>query len=118
MFKNQNTEITEVVSDMLEADFSNYLNKLKLDDNNKLIDLEVHTEHAKALDEQLVKVKPNIHKLKRYTQKVLGRNKTFVDRLNDYKGYSFDNIQLMTWQENKDKGHRDCLNGINNKEKF
>ena len=26
-----------------------------------------------------------------------------VDRLDDYKGYSFDNIQLMTWRENLDK---------------
>ena len=38
-----------------------------------------------------------------------------VDRKNDYKGYSFDNIQLMTWNENKNKGHSDILNGINKK---
>lgn len=38
-----------------------------------------------------------------------------VDRLDDYKGYSFDNIQLMTWDENRLKGHRDAMNGINNK---
>lgn len=38
-----------------------------------------------------------------------------VDRLNDYSGYSLDNIQLMTWRENEQKGHNDMKNGINNK---
>ena len=41
--------------------------------------------------------------------------KPSVDRLNDYEGYSMDNIQLMTWGENKAKGHRDRKQGINNK---
>ena len=30
--------------------------------------------------------------------------KPSVDRLDDNKGYSFDNIQLITWKENHDKG--------------
>ena len=34
-----------------------------------------------------------------------------VDRIDDYKWYSFDNIQLMTWKENKDKSHKDMRNG-------
>ena len=38
-----------------------------------------------------------------------------VDRLDDYKGYSFDNIQLVTWEFNNKKGHDDMKNGINNK---
>ena len=38
-----------------------------------------------------------------------------IDRLDDYKGYSIDNIQLMTWIENKQKGYDDVKNGINNK---
>jgi len=38
-----------------------------------------------------------------------------IDRINDYKGYSLDNIQLMTWGENNNKGHSDRKNGINNK---
>lgn len=38
-----------------------------------------------------------------------------IDRKNDYKGYSIDNIQLMTWEENRKKGHNDRINGINNK---
>ena len=29
--------------------------------------------------------------------------KPSVDRPNDYKGYSLNNIQLMTWRENKEK---------------
>lgn len=39
-----------------------------------------------------------------------------IDRLDDYKGYSFDNIQLMTWIENKQKGHDSRKNGSNNKD--
>ena len=38
-----------------------------------------------------------------------------VDRLDDYKAYSFDNIRLVTWQENNNKGHFDRKNGLNNK---
>jgi hypothetical protein len=38
-----------------------------------------------------------------------------IDRKNDYKSYSFDNIQLMTWKENMEKGSFDRINGINNK---
>lgn len=38
-----------------------------------------------------------------------------VDRINDYKGYEFGNIQLMTWKENDAKNHRDIYNGINAK---
>lgn len=38
-----------------------------------------------------------------------------VDRLDDYKGYMFDNIQLMTWEENQRKYFNDKKNGINNK---
>ena len=41
--------------------------------------------------------------------------KPSVDRLDDYKGYSFDNIQLITWGENREKGTRDVKSGINNK---
>jgi len=37
------------------------------------------------------------------------------DRINDYLGYSLDNIQITTWKENFDKGHLDKKNGINNK---
>lgn len=37
--------------------------------------------------------------------------KPSVDRLDDSRGYSFDNIQLMTWAENKAKGHLDMRNG-------
>ena len=29
-----------------------------------------------------------------------------IDRLDDSKGYSFDNIQLITWKENNDKQNR------------
>lgn len=42
--------------------------------------------------------------------------KPSVDRIDDYKPYTIDNIQLMTWRENRDKCHRDKINGINNKQ--
>jgi hypothetical protein len=38
-----------------------------------------------------------------------------VDRLDDYKGYSFDNIQIITWRENCKKHHNDRRHGVNNK---
>lgn len=38
--------------------------------------------------------------------------KPSVDRLNDYKSYTFDNIQLTTWKENNNKAKRDTKNGI------
>jgi len=41
--------------------------------------------------------------------------KPSVDRINDYKPYTLDNLQLMTWQQNYDKGNTDAKNGINNK---
>ena len=38
-----------------------------------------------------------------------------VDRKDDYKSYTMDNIQLMTWKENLLKGARDRVLGRNNK---
>ena len=38
-----------------------------------------------------------------------------VNRKNDYIGYTMDNIELMTWGENKAKGEYDKKKGINNK---
>jgi len=35
------------------------------------------------------------------------------DRLNDYIGYKFGNIQLLTWKENNEKGRNDIKNDIN-----
>lgn len=47
-----------------------------------------------------------------------GYNKMLVpsfDRLDDYKPYTLDNIQLTTWTKNKKRGHEDMKKGINNK---
>lgn len=38
-----------------------------------------------------------------------------VDRIDDYKGYTMANIQLMTWKENNEKYKRDVKNKINTK---
>lgn len=38
------------------------------------------------------------------------------DRLDDYKPYTFDNLQILTWGENLEKSHADMKNGINNKQ--
>ena len=41
--------------------------------------------------------------------------KPSCDRIDDYGGYTLDNIQLMTWGENLRKSHKDRYNCINNK---
>lgn len=38
-----------------------------------------------------------------------------VDRINFKKGYTKDNIQLMTWNQNKEKGYCEKVDEINNK---
>jgi len=38
-----------------------------------------------------------------------------VDRLDDYKGYRFDNIQITTWEDNNLKGRSDIYSGKNTK---
>ena len=37
------------------------------------------------------------------------------DRIDDYKPYTLENLQLMSWNDNFLKGHRDRKNGVNNK---
>ena len=37
--------------------------------------------------------------------------KPSIDRIDDSQTYSFDNIQIMTWGENKAKGHSDTRSG-------
>jgi hypothetical protein len=39
--------------------------------------------------------------------------KPSVDRIDDFKSYSFDNIQLGTWQDNHNHQVKDILNGVN-----
>jgi len=41
--------------------------------------------------------------------------KPSIDRIDDYGGYSFENIQLMSWQENMDKAFIDIKSGKNSK---
>lgn len=41
--------------------------------------------------------------------------KPSIDRIDDYIGYSFENIRLVTWRENDEKGSRDIINGVNKK---
>jgi len=41
--------------------------------------------------------------------------KPSIDRLDDYKPYTLDNIRLVTWEENNKKAYRDVRNGVNNK---
>lgn len=37
------------------------------------------------------------------------------DRINDYQGYSFDNIQIVSWKQNQKNYFNDQMNGVNNK---
>lgn len=37
--------------------------------------------------------------------------KPSIDRVNDMKGYSFDNIKLVTWLDNKEHQYQDMLTG-------
>ena len=41
--------------------------------------------------------------------------KPSVDRLDDYKPYSFNNIRLVTWEDNHIKHNKDVINCINQK---
>ena len=38
------------------------------------------------------------------------------DRINDYEGYHFSNMQILTWRENSQKFRDNIMNGINNKQ--
>lgn len=38
-----------------------------------------------------------------------------IDRKDDYKSYTLDNIQITTWRQNNGRSHDDMRNGINNK---
>ena len=38
-----------------------------------------------------------------------------IDRIDDYKTYTFDNIQLMTFKENREKMYKDKRDGKNTK---
>ncbi|MCK5343243.1 MAG: hypothetical protein KAR20_07555 [Candidatus Heimdallarchaeota archaeon] len=42
--------------------------------------------------------------------------KPSFDRINDYNPYTLNNIQITTWQENYDRGNKDRVDGINNKQ--
>lgn len=37
--------------------------------------------------------------------------KPSVDRLDDFKGYSFNNMRLITWRENRQHQVNDIMNG-------
>jgi hypothetical protein len=38
--------------------------------------------------------------------------KPSVDRIDDFKGYSLDNIRLITWRGNREHQHSDIFNGV------
>ena len=38
--------------------------------------------------------------------------KPSIDRIDDYKGYTFDNMQLLNWRENNEKGRKSNKNKI------
>ena len=38
--------------------------------------------------------------------------KPSFDRIDNTKDYSFDNLQIMTWKENNDKGRKECCKRV------
>ena len=42
--------------------------------------------------------------------------KPSIDRIDDYIGYTFDNIRIVTWRENCESVYADKRNGVNNKQ--
>jgi len=60
---------------------------------------------------------PSFHKLfKKWEDNLYNKQLApSMDRINDYKPYTMDNIQLMTWKENREKASNDRKNGKNNK---
>ena len=60
---------------------------------------------------------PNFNKLfDDWVESGYSKDKTpSCDRIDDYKSYTFDNIQILTWSENNQKHYDDVKNGINNK---
>lgn len=39
-----------------------------------------------------------------------------LDRINSYKSYTLDNIQIVTWEQNRKNYYSDCKNGVYNKQ--
>ena len=54
-----------------------------------------------------------------YSWVISGYNKEYApsfDRKDDYKSYSFENIQIMYWHQNRNKYYKDSKNNINKKQ--
>lgn len=62
---------------------------------------------------------PNIHELwDAYVTNNYAKDlKPSIDRIDDLKPYTLDNIQLLTWKENRDKGAKSKKEGIIGKHK-
>lgn len=89
-----------------KGDFKNWLTKtysrIKRDSKNKF------NEEPSFSKEQLklwVLERNIMNLLDTYSSSNFDKNKNpSIDRLDDYKGYSFDNIQLVTWEVNNQRG--------------
>lgn len=64
-----------------------------------------------------VLAKSEFHKIfnKWVSSGYLRNNKPSIDRIDDYKPYSLDNIQIVSWKENNDRGSLDQKSGLNTK---
>jgi hypothetical protein len=73
-----------------------------------------HSQPSYSFDDLKLYLLANASFNKLYeTWVIMDYNKWFkpsLDRVNDSKGYSFDNIQLMTWRENHLKANKSCSN--------
>lgn len=89
-----------------KGDFKNWLTKtygrVKRDSITKFNKLP---EFSKEKLSEWVLKQGILKMLEDYSNSNFDKNKNpSIDRLDDYKGYSFDNIQLVTWEINNQRG--------------
>lgn len=95
-----------------KGEFKNWLTKtygrMKRDNRNKF---NLELPFTKQEFSEWVLSKKIIELLNNYKNNNFDKNfNPSIDRIDDYKGYSFDNIQLITWKENNEKGRKSFKN--------
>ena len=108
--KTQQTEYIHTINWLLTSIYSSQKERSKLRWHNQ-------PSYTKEELKKWILSQDNFHKLfEERKESWYEKNKIpSIDRLDDYKWYSFDNIQLITWEENNNKWHKDRKEWVNNK---